>query len=110
MLAHFPRRVFLWIFFSPASVVILLLLIGRLLPQTSALQFSHYTINEGLSENSVMCILQDSRGFLWFGTGDGLNRFDGYQFKIFKHIPYIALTAPGNALNTIPISPETATA
>lgn len=47
-------------------------------------EFEQYTIREGLSHNSVQCILQDQQGFLWFGTEDGLNRYDGYGFKIFR--------------------------
>ncbi|GAB3420902.1 two-component regulator propeller domain-containing protein [Niabella aquatica] len=38
--------------------------------------------SQGLSNNSVRAIFQDSRGFMWFGTYDGLNRYDGYEFKI----------------------------
>jgi len=48
--------------------------------------FNHLNINDGLSQSSVTCILQDTSGFMWFGTQDGLNRFDGYNFKIFKNI------------------------
>ena len=44
----------------------------------------HYSIKDGLSQNTVMAILQDKQGFMWFGTWDGLNRFDGYTFKIYK--------------------------
>ena len=44
----------------------------------------HYSIQNGLSQNTVMAILQDKQGFMWFGTWDGLNRFDGYTFKIYK--------------------------
>ena len=44
----------------------------------------HYSIKDGLSQNTVMAILQDKDGYMWFGTWDGLNRFDGYSFKIFK--------------------------
>ncbi|GAA4306931.1 ligand-binding sensor domain-containing protein [Compostibacter hankyongensis] len=47
--------------------------------------FTHYQVEEGLSNNAVICSLQDRRGFMWFGTKDGLNRFDGYAFKIFRH-------------------------
>ncbi|MBN1396457.1 MAG: PAS domain S-box protein [Bacteroidetes bacterium] len=41
-------------------------------------------LSEGLSQNSVLCMSQDSRGFMWFGTYDGLNRYDGYKIKIYK--------------------------
>lgn len=45
--------------------------------------FRRLSIEQGLSQNSVNCILQDRTGFMWFGTETGLNRFDGYTFKIF---------------------------
>ena len=44
----------------------------------------HYSIKDGMSQNTVMAILQDKQGFMWFGTWDGLNRFDGYTFKVYK--------------------------
>ena len=47
--------------------------------------FKHYQVENGLSNNTVYCCLQDKQGFLWFGTKDGLNRFDGYTFKTFRH-------------------------
>lgn len=52
---------------------------------TNAQQYSffQYQVEQGLSNNTVTCSLQDKNGFLWFGTKDGLNRFDGYQFKTF---------------------------
>src|SRR5690349_14283710 len=51
------------------------------------LRFNHINIEEGLSQSSVRVVFQDSRGFLWFGTEDGLNRYDGYTFKIYKPDP-----------------------
>ena len=51
------------------------------------LRFEHLTNRDGLSQMSVPAILQDRRGFMWFGTEDGLNRFDGYDFKIYSHDP-----------------------
>ncbi|MDB5122056.1 MAG: todS 2 [Mucilaginibacter sp.] len=53
--------------------------------QNNQFQFSHLDINNGLSHNQVTCILKDVKGFMWFGTLSGLNRYDGYKFKIFKH-------------------------
>ncbi len=46
--------------------------------------FRHYQVENGLSNNTVYCSVQDKNGFLWFGTKDGVNRFDGYHFKTFK--------------------------
>ena len=53
----------------------------------SIVQFEHLSIEDGLSQNAGLAIFQDSRGYLWIGTQDGLNRYDGYTFKIFKHDP-----------------------
>jgi signal transduction histidine kinase/ligand-binding sensor domain-containing protein/DNA-binding response OmpR family regulator len=53
--------------------------------QNNQFQFSHLDINNGLSHNQVNCILKDSKGFMWFGTLSGLNKYDGYKFKIYKH-------------------------
>lgn len=47
--------------------------------------FRHYQVEDGLSNNTVGCSLQDQQGFLWFGTKDGLNRFNGYTFKTFQN-------------------------
>ncbi|WP_207497214.1 ligand-binding sensor domain-containing protein [Aridibaculum aurantiacum] len=46
--------------------------------------FKHFQVENGLSNNAVVCSIQDKLGFLWFGTKDGLNRFDGYTFKTFR--------------------------
>jgi signal transduction histidine kinase/ligand-binding sensor domain-containing protein/DNA-binding response OmpR family regulator len=50
--------------------------------------FRHLTIADGLSQNAVSAIVQDRRGFMWFGTKDGLDRYDGYQFVVFRHDPF----------------------
>ncbi|MCW3090563.1 MAG: rcsC 4 [Ferruginibacter sp.] len=54
-------------------------------PQKHHIQFDHLGTDEGLSQSNVLCILQDSRGFMWFGTRDGLNKYDGYKFTLFKN-------------------------
>ena len=55
--------------------------------QQSDMKFEHLTAVQGLSYNRVQCILQDRQGYMWFGTADGLNRYDGYTFRMFKNIP-----------------------
>lgn len=69
-------------YFSSFLVLFLVGLSG--IKAQQPVQFSHINIDQGLSHNSVQCILQDQQGFLWFGTEDGLNRYDGYEFKVFR--------------------------
>lgn len=52
-----------------------------------SLRFDRITIEEGLAQNSVYAILQDRRGYMWFATEDGLHRYDGYRFHIYRHDP-----------------------
>jgi signal transduction histidine kinase/ligand-binding sensor domain-containing protein/DNA-binding response OmpR family regulator len=70
------------------SLIILLALLGMShisAAQHDQFQFSRLDINNGLSHNWVTCIMKDSKGFMWFGTLSGLNKYDGYKFKVFKH-------------------------
>jgi PAS domain S-box-containing protein len=54
---------------------------------SSPTRFDHLGIENGLSQSSINAIVQDSRGFMWFGTEDGLNRYDGFNFRVFRHDP-----------------------
>lgn len=49
--------------------------------------FRHYQVENGLSDNMATCCIQDGKGYIWIGTRDGLNRFDGYTFKVFRNDP-----------------------
>jgi signal transduction histidine kinase/ligand-binding sensor domain-containing protein/ActR/RegA family two-component response regulator len=65
----------------------LLLSFPALAQRSQNLKFNHLDINDGLSQNNVLCILQDSRGFMWFGTRDGLNKYDGYEITVYRNDP-----------------------
>lgn len=54
--------------------------------QPEGYYFRHYQVQDGLSSNTVTAIMQDKKGFMWFGTRNGLNRFDGNSFKVFHNI------------------------
>jgi signal transduction histidine kinase/ligand-binding sensor domain-containing protein len=56
-------------------------------PAGSNLRFDRISVEQGLSQSTVNCILQDRYGFMWFGTEDGLNRYDGYELTVYKHDP-----------------------
>ena len=56
-------------------------------PAQQRILFEHLGVKQGLSQAAVMCSFQDRQGFMWFGTQDGLNRYDGYSIKTFKHDP-----------------------
>ncbi len=64
-------------------------------------QFEYYSLEEGLSQATVKCILQDRTGFLWLGTQEGVNRFDGYQFTKFGRELRDANSLPGNYISCI---------
>lgn len=63
--------------------------------------FTYYTTDDGLSQNMVDCILKDSRGFLWFGTWYGLNRFDGYNFLVYKNNPNDSNSLNNNFIHSL---------
>ena len=64
---------------------ITLILMSRLVAQTSQLKFDQIGLEQGLSQSTVNSIVEDKQGFIWFGTQDGLNRYDGYSIVVFKH-------------------------
>ncbi|MFC0514745.1 two-component regulator propeller domain-containing protein [Mucilaginibacter angelicae] len=70
------------------SVIIPLLFVHAVFAQNGKYQFSQLNRSNGLSNNQVNSVFKDSEGFMWFGTAAGLNRYDGYTFKVFKHDVY----------------------
>lgn len=69
------------------TIFIFLLNAGAVFSQINKIRLEHLSINQGLSQSSVTSLVQDSTGFIWLGTQDGLNRYDGYNFTVYKPIP-----------------------
>lgn len=63
--------------------------------------FTRISVNDGLSQSLVQCIMQDSQGYMWFGTKDGLNQYDGIHFRWFKHDPSDTNSLSGNSITAI---------
>ncbi|OJU24454.1 MAG: hypothetical protein BGN92_10815, partial [Sphingobacteriales bacterium 41-5] len=68
----------------PFIVILIALLQSSVVPYAQPIQFRNYTVNNGLPSNTTWNILQDDKGFMWFGTKNGLTKFDGFQFKNYQ--------------------------
>ena len=83
------------------TVVLLLHLMIPLPGQQANLNFKHLTIENGLSQNAVYAILQDRRGFMWFGTKDGLNKYDGYTMTVYMSDPADSSSISNNSIKRL---------
>ncbi len=79
-------------------MVFFLALAALTFAQENYIRFENISTEQGLSQNVVTCILQDRRGFMWFGTQNGLNRFAVYTFKEYKYKPKDDKTLPSNQI------------
>lgn len=79
-------------------LIIALLVIVVLAKAQYHFSFSHYTSDNGLSQNSITAMMKDSKGYLWFGTRDGLNKFDGYNFTLYNSKPDKKLSLLSNRI------------
>lgn len=86
--------------FSKLTCLVFLVLLSLGVKGQPNIKFSHLTSSQGLSQSTVQTMLKDRYGFLWFGTEDGLNRYDGYSFKVYRRNPKdAAALASGNILS-----------
>ncbi len=69
--------------------------------QTTPIQFHHFAIEDGLANNIVHQVHQDSKGFIWIATEDGLNKYNGYEFVTYRHNPLIENGISGNSIHRI---------
>ena len=86
---------------SKKAVVILLLFLRGYAGNTQQYYFSGYSISDGLPQSVVNCIFQDSKGYLWFGTQNGLAKFNGYAFEAFTCNPGDSNSIANNWINAI---------
>ena len=80
-------------------LIVFLLIAGWV--QSNGFVISKLGIEQGLSNNNIVSIVQDRKGFLWIGTRSGLNRFDGNKFKVFKHSGLVENSINSNELNPV---------
>lgn len=69
--------------------------------QQTSIPFTHLSSVDGLSQNSINCILKDRYGYMWFGTQDGLNRYDGYRFVVYRHKLKDSASLPSNDITAL---------
>jgi ligand-binding sensor domain-containing protein/signal transduction histidine kinase len=69
--------------------------------QTNTIRFERISLEEGLSQGTINAIWQDSQGYMWFGTEDGLNKYDGNQFAVYQHDPEDPLTLSDGYVSAI---------
>ncbi len=82
------------------------LLAGTLFAQKPDVYFEHLSIDRGLSQSAVSAIMQDNDGFMWFGTQEGLNRYDGYQFVVYRQDPADSFSLSDNYIWSIKKDPS----
>ena len=82
-------------------LLVFVILLQNIYAQDNAISFKNYSISDGLSQSSVLNFFKDSKGFLWLCTQDGLNRYDGFDFKIYKNSPNNEQTLSGNYIQQI---------
>lgn len=85
------------------NITFCILFLFLTVPLFASKQFSFvkYQVENGLSHNTVWSVMQDSKGFMWFGTSDGLNRFDGRNFKIFRNNPLDSTSLGNNFVQSL---------
>lgn len=85
------------------SALILLLVVPTLhaMAQAPDMRFKRLTVEDGLSNNNVLALVQDQRGYIWIGTNDGLNKYDGYGFTTYRHDARDSTTLSNNAVHAV---------
>lgn len=88
------------------TIIFILLVLSCLSSPAGQISFRHLGTAEGLSHGTVLSIVQDGQGKMWFATHDGLNCYDGYKFSIYRHIPEDARSLAHNYVRALLIDSE----
>lgn len=75
--------------------------VNKVIAQKPDIRFSHLSIEQGFSQSMVLSILKDSYGYMWFGTDDGLYKYDGYKITTFRNDPKNSSSLAANIVNSI---------
>ncbi len=92
------KKGFYWLL---ALTLLFFFIMVSVLPGQDRARFERISVEQGLQQNIVLSIHQDYKGFLWIGTSDGLNRYDGCWFKLYKNDPNDPGSLPDNKIHTI---------
>jgi diguanylate cyclase (GGDEF)-like protein len=76
------------------------------LPPGSSLRFRHLGLEQGLAQSSVQAVVQDAQGYIWLGTQDGLQRYDGYEFLTLRHDPADPASLADNSVNALTVGQD----
>jgi signal transduction histidine kinase/ligand-binding sensor domain-containing protein len=83
------------------AILFCILLFSTSYCQPKLLQFKHLTVADGLSSSIVVSVVQDYKGFMWLGTYEGLNRYDGAAMVVYKNIPSDSTSLPSDLVRSI---------
>lgn len=84
-----------------STVLMIQIFSSNIFSTGNAIKFNHVLMGKGLSQNVINCIFQDKEGFKWLGTQDGLYKYDGYDFKAYKSIPFDSTSLTDNWIQAI---------
>ena len=82
-------------------MLFLVLCNSRVYTQNQNISFDHLTVEEGLSQSTIFAITQDTKGFIWIASRDGLNRYDSHEIKVYRNDPHDPTSLANNVVNSL---------
>jgi ligand-binding sensor domain-containing protein len=103
---NFRLRIFQWVLLMKKKQYLLIFFLYTILPLLAQdYDFDILSVESGLSQSSVICITQDHKGFIWIGTRDGLNRYDGFDVEVYRKIPFDSASLVSNNIAALLAEP-----